>query len=234
LANLLDYAPLAATGCAVPQFLPQIHKLRATDDSAGVSWSWATLTSVNNATWLAYFALSGYWIPLIPSSSATVLAATLTAMLTLRGRARMRAAPLILSWLGLLAVGYATAGRSGLGTLLAGAFILQVTPSIWNAYTTAHPSGVSARTWLLILGELSCWAIFGVHKSDPRLIILGLSGIAASALMLSRLHVTRQRFRQARPTSPDIYSSRPLRRGVSCATRTGVPSRPGFGRGPRQ
>jgi uncharacterized protein with PQ loop repeat len=190
VASPLDYAPLVATAFAVPQFLPQIFKLRATDDGAGVSWSWATLTSANNAAWFAYFALSRYWTALIPSSSATVLAGTLATMLTVRGHAPTRPATLILTWAGLLAGGYAIAGRSGLGTLLTAAFILQVTPSIWTAYRTDRPSGVSAGTWLLILGELSCWTTFGIHKSDPRLITLGLSGVTASALMLNRLHRT--------------------------------------------
>jgi uncharacterized protein with PQ loop repeat len=191
VASPLDYAPLVATAFAVPQFLPQILKLHATDDSAGLSWSWATLTSANNAAWFAYFALSRYWTALIPSSSATVLAGTLATMLTVRGHARTRPAALILTWTGLLAGGYAIAGRSGLGTLLTAAFILQVTPSIWTAYRTDRPSGVSAGTWWLILGELSCWTIFGIHKSDPRLITLGVSGVTASALMLNRLHRTR-------------------------------------------
>ena len=186
-SNAFDYAPLAATAFAVPQFLPQLLKLKATDDSAGVSWSWAALTSANNAAWFAYFALSRYWTALIPSSSATLLAGTLAAMLALRGRARMRPTVLIVGWIGLLAVGYATAGRSGLGALLTAAFIVQVAPSIWVAYRTDRPSGISAGTWLLILGELSCWTTFGIHKADPRLITLGLSGIAASVLMLSRV-----------------------------------------------
>jgi len=59
----------------------------------------------------------------------------------------------------------------------------QVTPSIWTACHTARPSGVSTGTWLLILGELSCWLAFGLHKSDPRLIILGTTGVTASALI---------------------------------------------------
>jgi hypothetical protein len=85
MVDLIDYAPIAATAFAIPQFLPQILKLRATNDVAGVSWSWATITSINNAAWFAYFALSGYWVALVPSSSATLLAGTLAAMLTLRG-----------------------------------------------------------------------------------------------------------------------------------------------------
>jgi len=68
--NALDYAPVAATVFAVPQFLPQILKLRATRDPSGVSWAWATLTCLNNAAWLAYFALEHYWTALVPSSSA--------------------------------------------------------------------------------------------------------------------------------------------------------------------
>jgi hypothetical protein len=185
--DVLDYAPIAATAFAIPQFLPHIIKLQATDDTAGVSWSWATLTSVNNAAWLAYFALSGYWAALVPSSSATLLAATLATMLTLRGQAKTRPTVLIITWAALLITGYTIAGRTGLGTLLTAAFVLQVTPSIWTAYRTDRPTGISRGTWILIFGELCCWATFGIHKSDPRLIILGFTGVTASILMLTRI-----------------------------------------------
>jgi uncharacterized protein with PQ loop repeat len=187
MSDLLDYAPIAAAAFAIPQFLPQILKLRTTDDVAGISWSWATLTSVNNAAWLAYFALSGYWTALVPSSSATLLAGALATMLALRGQAKARPAVLIGAWVAVLAAGYSVAGRTGLGTLLTAAFVLQVTPSIWTAYRTDRPTGISQGTWMLILGELSCWTIFGIHKSDPRLLTLGLTGLAASVLMLTRI-----------------------------------------------
>jgi uncharacterized protein with PQ loop repeat len=187
MGDLLDYVPIAAAAFAIPQFLPQLLKLRATDDTAGVSWSWAMLTSVNNAAWLAYFALSGYWAALVPSASATLLAGTLAIMLVQRGQARTRPAVLIGGWVALLVAGFTVAGRAGLGTLLTVAFILQVTPSLWTAYRTAHPTGVARGTWLLILGELSCWTIFGVHQPDPRLIALGVTGVTASALMLARI-----------------------------------------------
>jgi uncharacterized protein with PQ loop repeat len=201
MADLLDYAPIAAAAFAIPQFLPQILKLRATDDTAGVSWSWATLTSGNNAAWLAYFALSGYWAALVPSSSATLLAGALALMLTLRGQAKARPTVLISSWVALLIGGFTLAGRTGLGTLLTAAFVLQVTPSIWTAYRTHHPTGVSPGTWILILGELSCWTIFGVHKSDPRLITLGFSGVTASALMLARIRRTSRHERSRMPST---------------------------------
>jgi len=190
MIDLLDYVPVAAAGFAVPQFLPQIRKLRATGDTAGVSSSWAALTSVNNAAWLAYFTLSRYWTALVPSSSATVLAGTLAVMLVRRRRPGPGPSALIGAWAITLAAAGAAAGRAGLGTLLTAAFLLQVTPSIWTAYRTARPTGVSSGTWLLILGELSCWLTFGLHKSDPRLITLGATGVTASLLMLTRIYRT--------------------------------------------
>src|SRR6266536_1318085 len=193
MIDVPGYAPIAATGFAVPQFLPQIIKLQATHDTTGVSWSWAVLTSVNNAAWIAYFTLARYWTALIPSASATLLAGTLAVMLTRQGQARPRPLALISAWAAMLITAYSVAGRTGLGTLLTAAFILQVTPSIWTAYRAARPTGVSSGTWLLILGELSCWLVFGVHKSDPRLITLGASGVTASALMLIRIHRTSKR-----------------------------------------
>jgi hypothetical protein len=190
MGDLLDYLPIAAAAFAIPQFLPQLGKLRATDDTAGVSWSWATLTSVNNAAWFAYFAASAYWAALVPAASATLLAGALATMLARRGQARARPAMLIGSWVALLLGGFTVAGRSGLGALLTAAFILQVTPSLWTAYRTTRLTGVAAGTWLLILGELSCWTIFGLHRSDPRLLTLGATGVTASALMLARIRHT--------------------------------------------
>jgi hypothetical protein len=101
------------------------------------------------------------------------------------------------------------ADRSGLGTLLTAAFVLQVTPSLWTAYRTAHLTGVARGTWLLILGELSCWTIFGVHQSDPRLIALGVTGATASALMLTRIRRTRDTNRSAGPTQKVIRTGLP-------------------------
>ena len=98
-----------------------------------------------------------------------------------------RAAALVLLWAALLITAAALFGRVGLGTALAAAFLLQVTPSVWTAYRAADTTGISPGTWLLIFAELLCWGVFGVHESDPRLIVLGASGVAASLLVLARV-----------------------------------------------
>src|SRR5690349_5329040 len=157
LGHLLDYLPIAAAAFGIPQYVPQIVNLRVTHDTSGVPWSWATLTSLNNSAWLAYFMLSGYWTAIMPSSAATLLAGTLATMLARYGRATSRATKLIGAWAGLLVAGYLIAGRTGLGTLLTVASVVQVAPSIWTAYRTERPTGISAETWMLIFGELACW-----------------------------------------------------------------------------
>ena len=110
-------------------------------------------------------------------------------------------AALIAAWAITLAAAGAAAGRAGLGALLTAAFLLQVTPSVWTAYRTARPTGISSGTWLLILGELTCWMIFGLHAADPRLITLGASGIIASTLMLARIHRTTRGQQTALPAN---------------------------------
>ena len=78
-------------------------------------------------------------------------------------------------------------GRAGLGSALAVAFALQVTPSVWTVYRSPDTAGVSRGTWLLIFGELLCWGVFGIHEADPRLIVLGATGVVASLLVLARV-----------------------------------------------
>jgi len=188
VTSVLGYAPIAAAVFGVPQFLPQMLKLRATRDAAGISWSWAALTTVNNAAWIAYFVLSRYWTALVPSCSVTLLAGGLTVMLTGWGKPKPRQAILIGAWAAALAVTCGIGGRGGLGTLLTAAFVVQVAPSLRAAYRTARPTGLSAGTWALILGELACFLVYGRYESDPRLTVLGSTGVIASTLMLARIY----------------------------------------------
>ncbi|HXZ76140.1 MAG TPA: hypothetical protein VEH31_35440, partial [Streptosporangiaceae bacterium] len=172
---------------AVPQFVPQLARLRRTGETAGVSWSWAALTSINNAAWAGYFVLSGWWTALVPAVSATVLAGALAVMLARRGAGfPRRPAALALAWAGLLIAAAGLSGRTGLGTALTVAFGLQVTPSVWTAYRADDTTGIATGTWLLIFGELACWGVFGLYQADPRLIVLGATGVTASLLVLAR------------------------------------------------
>ena len=95
----------------------------------------------------------------------TLLSGALTIMLTARGETRPRSLAMIGAWAAALAAVCGVAGRVGLGTLLTAAFVVQVAPSLGTAYRTARPSGISAGTWTLILGELLCFLVYGRHES---------------------------------------------------------------------
>ena len=184
--GVYDWLPIAAAVFAAPQFVPQLAAVRRTGDTSGVSWAWAALTSVNNGGWIVYFALSRLWTALVPAICATVLAGTLAILLGRRDGILRRPAAITASWAAVLAAAWAVAGRTGIGTALTASFVLQVTPSVWTAYRTHRPTGISRGTWLLILAELLCWGIYGLHVSDPRLTVLGCTGVTASMLMLAR------------------------------------------------
>jgi hypothetical protein len=153
-----------------------------------VSWSWAALTSVNNAAWLGYFALSGFWTALVPAISATLLSGLLAVVLARHcGGISKRPLVLVSVWAVVLITAVAVSGRTGLGAALAVAFLLQVTPSVWTVYRSRDTAGVCRGTWLLIFGELLCLGVFGIHEADPRLIVLGATGVVASLLVLARV-----------------------------------------------
>ncbi|GII77490.1 hypothetical protein Sru01_24720 [Sphaerisporangium rufum] len=196
MGHPFDYLPFMATLFGIPQYLPQIGRLWRTRDPAGVSWAWAALTGVNNAAWFGYFTSSGYWTALVPSAAATLLAGTVAVLLARLGRAGLRSGAWVGAWAVLLAGSAAAAGPPGLGTVLTVASVVQVTPSVVTAYRAPRPTGVSPGTWLLVLGEVSCWTVYGLYRSDPRLIALGVTGITASVLMLARIrYAARRRYR---------------------------------------
>jgi hypothetical protein len=198
--------PVLAAGFAVPQFVPQILKLRRTNDIAGLSTPWALLTGINNAAWFGYFAASRYWLALLPSSSAALLAGSLGVMLSRRRRVTLRHRVTIGTWIMVLGAA-ASIDRRLLGATLTGAFLVQVLPAVATAYRTRHPTGIARGTWLLILGEVSCWALFGAAKHDGPLIILGTTGVISSLLMLNRTRTTLPEADTTRP--PDEHSRSP-------------------------
>lgn len=183
----MSLLPVIAALFAVPQFVPQLARLRRTADTAGVSCAWAALTSVNNGAWTAYFALSRLWTALVPSLSATLLAGILAVSLARRGELTWRTTVSVAGWSVLLAVAGGAFGRAALGAALTASFIVQAAPSVRRAYRSARVSGISAGTWLLILGELLCWAVYGTAERDPRLMVLGWAGVAISLLILARV-----------------------------------------------
>lgn len=184
--DVIATLPVLAAGFAIPQFIPQITKLRRTDDTAGLSTSWALLTAINNTAWFGYFAASHYWLALIPSSSAALLGGYLGFSLRRRPRALRRGTWTLIGIWAVLLGATAAVDRRLLGVILTAAFLVQIVPAVSTAYRTRLPTGIARGTWLLILAETSCWALFGTAKRDIPLVALGATGVISALLMLNR------------------------------------------------
>lgn len=187
MARILgELLPLVAAALALPQFAPQFVRLLRLRDPTGISWTGLALTSLNNGAWMGYFFASGYTTAL-PTAAAAAVGAGATALLLSRlRRTPSRDIARLAAW-GVTLLGLAlTADAALLGTALTVAATAQLVPSVWSAYRTERPTGISVGTWLLVVGELACWGAYGAYQSDPRLIVLGAMGTVCGSLVLCR------------------------------------------------
>lgn len=178
--------PVFAAGFAIPQYLPQLLRLTRTHDSDGVSFAWPTLAFVNNGAWFTYFVKSGYGLAPVTAAVATIGAGAIALVMVNLGRASTAILTCVGAWLAALVITGLLGGTALLGSALTAAAAVQLGPAIWVAYRTRTPSGISLGTWLLVLGEMSCWGTYGWWRSDPRLVVLGVLGSTAAALMVAR------------------------------------------------
>jgi len=190
LANL---AVAAATVATLFFLVPQIAKLVRTGDSAGVSATWPAIGFISNIGWFVYFVHEALWASLLaPLGAATGYAVTLWA-LARTGR------PLGASYLrgivfgSVLVATTAVAGWTALGVALGLSFGVMMVPSLWTAYRTANPSGISPGTWWLGVAEAGLWGFYGWHHSDAGIITFAVTALLGSVGMLARYAAVGQR-----------------------------------------
>jgi hypothetical protein len=70
---------------------------------------------------------------------------------------------------------------------------VQVAPSLWTAWRTYAPTGISPGTWLLFLIQVVLWGYYGVEEQDWAIKGFAITGIVSSTLMLLRWAMTRSR-----------------------------------------
>ncbi len=202
---IADSAAVIATVLAVITLIPQITKLRRTRNAEGVSATWAAFGTVSNGAWATYLASQSLWLAL-PSTSVMAIFYLVTLLLIGRtGRSILRAISLGSLWALALAAAGLVGGWQGLGLVLGVSFGVQATPSIWTAFNTRAPRGISSGTWQLILIEGVLWGVYGVGYSDRAVVLYGILSTIASALMLGRYYGTRHRWLD--PTRPPSVPS---------------------------
>lgn len=182
VAELVGAAALVVTAIAV---LPQVLRILRVRSTAGVSPVWAMLGVVSTAAWVVYTGARGLWWATV-ADALSCLAYTATVVVLARNGVRPRYLAGAL-WLSVFVLGYLAGGLSGMGAVLAIAFLIQVGPSIWTAYRTTDLLGASLGTWLLTCTEGALWGFYGLIKGDLAVIVFGAMALVASLLMVFRI-----------------------------------------------
>lgn len=191
--NVADLTVIVATLLAWSSLLPQIRKLARTGDTEGVSATWAAVGLVSNSGWTAYLLSQRLWAA-VPS----VVVMTMFYALVLR-QLRGAGKPLATSlgrgtaWAATLAATLVFIGWRAMGLVLAWSYVIQISPSVWAAYRSPRPSGVSPGTWGLIGIEAALWGFYGWWFSDAAIVTYATIGVAGSILILLRYLATRRR-----------------------------------------
>jgi uncharacterized protein with PQ loop repeat len=191
-ATLANLAVVAATVGTVTFLIPQILKLVRTGDSEGVSTTWPALGFVTNVGWFAYVIAQAFWAAILAPLITFVSYAVTIWALRRTGR-ELRASYIRgLTWAALLILTTVLFGWDILGVVLGLSYGVMVAPSVWSAFKSADPSGVSPGTWWIGAAEASLWGYFGLYNRAAGIITFGVVGITASILMLYRYYSTRR------------------------------------------
>jgi uncharacterized protein with PQ loop repeat len=195
--TLANAAVIGASVLTVVFLLPQIVKLIRTGDSNGVSTTWPALGFVTNIGWLAYMISQGFWAAIVAPLVTFISYGVILWALARNGRSLHTSYVRGVVWTGLLVAITGIVGWSALGVFLGFSYGVQLAPSIWAAYQTADPSGISPGTWWIGMAEAFLWGYFGWFHTDLGIVIFGIVGVVGSGLMLMRFYSTRREFQPA-------------------------------------
>lgn len=193
--TLANIAVIAATVATLTFLVPQIVKLVRTGDSAGVSTTWPAIGFLSNLGWAVYFIHEALW-----ASVAAPVGAFAGYGVTLWVLARI-GRPLGASYArggvftAVLVAITAAFGWTALGVALGLSFGVMMAPTLWTAYRTPDPSGISPGTWWLGVVEALLWGFYGWHYADAGIITFSITALAGAIAMLARYSATRSRSR---------------------------------------
>ena len=194
---LANAAVIGASILTVVFLVPQIVKLIRSGDSAGVSATWPAFGFVTNVGWLAYMISQGFWAAVVAPFVTFISYGVILWALARNGRSLRVSYVWGVAWTGLLVAITMLAGWSAFGVFLGFSYGVQLAPSIWSAYQTADPSGISPGTWWIGTAEALLWGYFGWFHADVGIVTFGIVGVVASSLLLIRYYSTRRQLHMA-------------------------------------
>ena len=183
---------LVATVISGAFLVPQLRRLRRTQDGGGVSLTAAGVGLVSTVAWATYGFGTESLALVAPSLIGAAQYAALVWLLRSTGHTSPLSVVAALAWALVIAVSgsaSAIAGHgpwAGIGTALTIAVVVQYTPAVLDARRSETVSGISQSTWLLIGVNGSTWASYGLLVGDDAVAAYGVVlGVAAGAVLLA-------------------------------------------------
>ena len=188
-----DALGLLASCVFLARLLPQPIRLARTGVASGVSPLAALNSMLTMVAWVSYGLIVG--LPLVWVVSVIALVPGIWTVLLLRRDVSRRDLSWAGGWLALQVV----AALCGLlvGVLAVGVLVTQG-PQVLRALRESDLRGLSASTWWLSIVDAATWGAYGLAVGDPALVGYGLVLSTSAIIVLTRIHMTRQRGRRGR------------------------------------
>ncbi len=171
---------------------PQASKLIRTGNTRGVSGVWAGVSLTMNVWWLAYGLANDLW-GLVPVSgiAAVLYLVIIVAYLRAAGRSAIGGVVLGAFVLGLVPAPFlALGGWTVAGLAIGLCYGMQLVPAVVAACRTRELHGVAPSTWIMAWVEAVIWVVYGLFVVDAALLAGGISGALMASLILGRLATT--------------------------------------------
>ena len=181
---------------------PQASKLIRTGNTRGVSGVWAGVSLTMNIWWLVYGLANDLW-GLVPVSAvaAVLYVAIIVAYLRSAGRSGIGGVVLGAFVLGMVPAPFlAVGGWTAAGLAIGLCYGMQLVPAVVAACRSRDLHGVAPSTWIMAWVEAVIWVVYGLIVVDTALLAGGISGTVMASVIIGRLTVTgHQPFRLHRP-----------------------------------
>ncbi len=188
---------VTASAVTFVQIVPQVVRLLRTRRIEGTSPAWAAIGTSINVGWIAYVLAEQLWYT-IPAVVAGAASYGVVLFLLYRNGADVRIGVLLGLTAGAASVAIQLgAGWTVLGTVLGLSNGLYLGPSVFAAWRSHAPVGVSPLTWVLVASEGVLWGFYGVLVAKGPIMVYGSTAAGLAALVLLRLWITRHRIRAA-------------------------------------
>lgn len=204
--TLANIAVIAATIGTVTFLVPQTVKLIRTRDTEGVSATWPAMGFVVNLGWFVYMIAQELWVATLAPFVTFLSYLVVLWALRRAGRELTAGAWRAGAWGGMLGLVGVIGGWEPLGVALGVSIGVQLSPSVWSAYRSPDPSGVSPMTWWIGLAEALLWGYYGLFNRDAGIVTFGVVASVAALLMLARYYLTRGRVAAVQPPSHPLTS----------------------------